>query len=335
MNALARRILFATDFSECSSHAFAHAVAWAAHLKASLDIVHVISLHHGLDLEGAVVQMYLGEQQKIAEDQINSLVDQARAHHLPAVARHIQIGMVPEQHIDELAMNIGAEFLFVGTHGWSGLNRVLLGSTAERVVNTSPCPVITIRTPPPQPDQLESTPGSSPSIRHYRLPAPPSHLLVPIDLSDCSLEALEVALQVAKTFSSTITILHVTEPMGYSLDFTLTHMEKEKLEHEKMRTRVQELTNLIQSQGLTADYQLRSFPTAEAIEKVSRDTQADLLVMGTHGRRGVSRFMMGSVASAVLRHASCPILTVKSPRFRQGHPRRAESGKTPEPTLNS
>lgn len=322
MSVVAKKLLFASDFSSCSEEALFHALAWAKTLHAGIDIVYVLEMHHGLDVEGAVFKLYMDEQQKVATTEIDKLVKRVRSFSVAPVTPHVVWGH-PADQVAQVALDTGADLIFMGTHGWTGFDRVLLGSTAERVISLAPCPVVAVRihSGPVGTAEAESPPAPSQSTADD-LPSLPQHILVPVDFSDCSLEAVEMALQVAQTFRSAVTLLHVSEPIGYSLDFRLSHIEQDKQARENAKARVEELAQLIRSQGLTAHVVFKNPPVSDAIVDVSSQGKVDLIVMGTHGRRGVSRVFLGSVAAAVLRHAACPVLTVKSPRYAVGHPRR-------------
>jgi nucleotide-binding universal stress UspA family protein len=140
-----------------------------------------------------------------------------------------------------------------------------------------------------------------------------------VDFSDCSLEAWEYAVQVAKLFKATVTLLHVLEPVSYGLDFTWSHAQDERRMRERLQTRLSDMVGLLKSQGLTGKQVLRGGTPADSILDSAGKDGCDLIVMGTHGRRGVSHFVSGSVAEAVLRRAVCPVLSVKSPKFAPGH----------------
>ena len=81
------------------------------------------------------------------------------------------------------------------------------------------------------------------------------------------------------------------------------------------------LAELVRSFGLPAETRIRGGVPAESIIACAKEQDCDLIVMGTHGRRGVFSLGYGSVAEAVLRQAPCPVLTVKSPKFEPGHRR--------------
>lgn len=293
MPMLAEKILVATDFSDCAGWAYECARRLAVDCAAQLDVVHVLEAYAGMDPEFPVNRLYLDHLRKEAEPPLNQLVQQADRSGLK-VAGHRVIG-VPSEEIINLSRQLGTDLIVLGTHGRTGMERILLGSTAERVVIGAPCPVLTVRQQ-----------GSKPGFRS---------ILAPVDFSDCSLDALEYAVRVAKQFGASLTVLHVMEPVTYGLDFTLT----QPLEGRQLRTSLEsQLSKLIQpltAQGLTVHSVVRGGSPADSILNWSRTDHYDLIVMGTHGRRGISHVLAGSVAQAVLRRAPCPVLTVKSPKF--------------------
>ena len=264
-------------------------------------------------------QIYLREQEKVAKEHLDNIVQRAKLL-TKQVEAHSLIGF-PAERISQHAEDIGADIMFLGTHGWTGLNRVLLGSTAERVVSGAPCPVLTIR--PTQPEDDDSPPHSNdPSLAEKTTPSVPSHLLIPLDFSDCSLEAVEFALQVAKEFEVSATLLHVMEPLTYSLDFNLTHKETQKQQRENAQKRMIDVAEVFKARGVTTTTLFKDGPVADTILQGIKEVEPDLIVMGTHGRRGFSRLFLGSVAAALLRQAPIPLLTVKSPKYAPTHPRR-------------
>lgn len=329
MAKLAERLLLAADFSECSNRAFENALGWAKACEAELDIVHVLAVHPHVEIEATVSKIYLNEQRKTIGPKLDAAMDRAKAEGVNA-AKHELAGS-PASQINRFAQEIGADLIFVGTHGWTGLDYVLFGSTADRVVSGAPCPVMTIRHPLPERHNTqqggEAHPGKAGQEQPQVVPVP-SHLLVPMDFSDYSQEAAEYAFQVAREFDVSVTLLHVREPASYGLDFTPTQVGAHKRKSQVVEKRGEELTRIFQSRGISATYVLKDPPVLNAILDGAQTCQADLIVMGTHGRRGFSRLLMGSIASAVFRRAPIPVLTVKSPKFAPNHPRRA---KEPNP----
>ncbi len=196
-----------------------------------------------------------------------------------------------------VAEEIGADLLVVGTHGRTGLDHVLVGSTAERVVRIAPCPVLAVKA-----DKDAAQAASVPTIKR---------IVVPIDLSTCSLDALEYAVQFARPLGASITILHAMEPVAYGLDFSLTHAKEWKEQRAYLEKRLTVLTACLTALGIQTDHALKPGLPADSITSYVTGQGYDLMIMGTHGRRGLSHVLVGSIAGAMLRHAPCPVLTVR------------------------
>ncbi len=306
MNNIVTHILFATDFSPCSAPAFRYAVEWAKVFNARLTLFHGLSLQPGLDIDAGIAQRYLDEQRNVAEEHLKHLLGEA-TQHVPQAAIEMRTGLASAQ-ICDVTREHSADLIITGTHGWTGFNRVVFGSIAERVIQRAPCPVLSI--PDRSPEETADL---------HTLTIQPRHIVLPIDFSDCSMDAYEYGVQVAKWFDASLTLVYAIEPLSYSLDFSLTHPLEDKATREKVEQRLQKLTAVLIDQGLTARYELVDQPSMEAILKAGASQEADLLVMGTHGRKGLPRLILGSTTAKVLQHSPYPILTVKSPKFEGGH----------------
>lgn len=308
---LASWILFATDFSECALRAWDHVLFLGKACGAGLDILHVLEFQPGMDPDFEVNSRYLERLREQAVPKLDELVNLAALAGLKAQGR-VSTG-IPSQQINETAKQYDTDLVVLGTHGRTGLQHILMGSTAERVVIGAPCPVLTVRLlrKPQQPGQAQPIPALTEITR----------ILAPVDFSDCSLEALEYAVQVARQFGATVMILHVLEPVAYGLDFTLSHAAEDRKRREGLESRLSQFAEVLRSNDLSARFAVRGGVPAESILNAAREDATGLIVMGTHGRRGVSHLVSGSVAEAVLRHAECPVLTVKSPKFKAGHRR--------------
>ncbi len=263
----------------------------------------------GMNPEYPINDVYLGQLRKEADRHLERLADRASQVGL-SVKKQVVIG-IPSQKITAIARDNGDDLVVVGTHGRTGLEHVLLGSTAERVIRGAPCPVLAVR---------GRKPGSA-QVPDHSSPIAVRRMLVPIDFSDCSLDALEYAVQVAKHVNAAITILHVMEPVAYGLDFTLSHPSELEAKRARLGDRLRDLVQAAAGWGLQADEALRGGLPADSILDYARSRAVDLIVMGTHGRRGISHLVNGSVTEGVLRRADCPVLTVRSPKFAPDHRR--------------
>jgi nucleotide-binding universal stress UspA family protein len=300
------QVLVPTDFSPSSAPAFRYAVEWAKVFEAELTLLHIHSLQPGLDIDAGIAQKFLDEQRKVAREELEKLLTEARQQ-VPSASMELLAGL-PSECICQIAREIKCDLIIMGTHGWTGFNRVLFGSVAERVIQRAPCPVLAI------PHREEADISAM-----HPLQILPRQVVLPLEFSDCSMDAYEYAVQIAKWFDAPLTLVHAIEPLSYSLDFTLTHPLQEKTNRDKVEKRLADLAAVLSEQGLAAKYELLDKPTVDGILETSAVQQADLIVMGTHGRKGLSRMVLGSTACKVLEQSPYPVLTVKSPKFEGGH----------------
>ena len=313
-----KRILFATDFSQWARRAEDYACALACSWRASLTVLSVAEFPSGLNPDYPVNQQYLADLLKHASSQLVDLKGRAERRGI-AVATRVATG-IPSEEVVTAARAEDSDLIVVGTRGKTGLAHVLLGSTAERVIRGAPCPVLTVRMEPADTEQEEGALSRSVMLER---------ILVPVDFSDCSLDALEYAAVVAQQAKASLMLLHVLEPVSYGLDFTLGHSRTREQVRETWTKRLEELAASLRVRQVPVESQLRGGLPSDSILDSARTLPCDLIVMGTHGRRGISHAFSGSVAEAVLRKALCPVLTVRNPKFGPGHRRVIPTAMSP------
>jgi nucleotide-binding universal stress UspA family protein len=160
-----------------------------------------------------------------------------------------------------------------------------------------------VSTPPREPAaQAEVSSGAAAPIRT---------VLHPTDFSGPCAEAFRVACELAGDQSARLTVVHVAVPPPVG---TIKQPVPPPLA-EDPRGKLEELLRRAQASapGLQADYRVETGDAAPRIVGAAQETRCDLIVMGTHGRTGLGRALMGSVAEQVLRTAPCPVVTVKAP----------------------
>jgi nucleotide-binding universal stress UspA family protein len=135
-------------------------------------------------------------------------------------------------------------------------------------------------------------------------------ILFPTDFSTASDAALEYAVSLASDTGASLLIVHVQEPMEY-YGGDMYYGVPSPADPE-----VRRMLESIRPSDTAVSYQHRMElgPPAEVIVRIARDEHADLIVMGTHGRTGLRRMVMGSVAEQVVRNAPCPVLTLRQPQ---------------------
>jgi universal stress protein A len=141
-----QRILCPVDFSDTSNHAVEYAANLAVPLGAEMHLLHVYQLPMYTMPDGALLAGPETAQRvmETGQDSLNKLADKVPKG--TTVNTHLTEG-VPHAEVNRLAKEVGADLVVMGTHGRTGIGHLLLGSVAERVVRTSPIPVLTVRHP--------------------------------------------------------------------------------------------------------------------------------------------------------------------------------------------
>jgi nucleotide-binding universal stress UspA family protein len=301
-------ILVATDFGEAADAALIYGRALATTFGASLDVLHVVA--------NPFLQATTADPQTIeavALRQLNRRLTEEDRRRLN-VRAVIEVSDCPADVIVEHARKAGTDLIVTGTHGRRGVPWLLLGSVAERIVRIAPCPVLSVRHPTGE-FAGSGVPGE---VTLMSL----KHILVATDFGDAADAALTYGRTLAGRFGATLHVLHVVDTsylnvVGADAYASITPDLQEQAD-EEARARLDE--RVIDSDGSGARARpptrkalWRAAMPASAIIQYASDEGIDLIVMGTHGRRGVAHLLMGSVAERVVRTASCPVLTVHHP----------------------
>ncbi len=289
-------LLVATDFSETAEAALDWATDIALAHDASIDLVHTLLLPNQMGDYLPSPPDMSAELQQAALLRLDQSAGRARDRGVE-VTPELRLGL-PSQAILAAARDAGVDLVVMGTLGTTGIRHLLLGSTAERVVQRAHCPVLTIH----------------PDDREHR---PLRQVLVPTDFSNDTELAIEAALRVLPAGEpASLTLLHAYHlPFEYtaygtiptSLDYYMKDSEGEALEklgEAKARLAQDGLeVNVIAQQGYPPDVIVQS---AQALG-------ADLIAMGTQGGSAISNIFLGSTARRVVQTAGCPVLTVRRP----------------------
>jgi nucleotide-binding universal stress UspA family protein len=135
-------------------------------------------------------------------------------------------------------------------------------------------------------------------------------ILCPTDFSDSAQAAFELACALARDYQASLVVLHVTPPpSAYAVDGIAIPIPVE--EPYELRARLVQLYPV--DPGVEVDYRILDGDAGDQIVHTARAAKVDVIVMSTHGRSGFTRLLMGSVAESVMRHAPCPVLTVRGP----------------------
>lgn len=136
-------------------------------------------------------------------------------------------------------------------------------------------------------------------------------ILVPVDFSEVSEKALKYAARFADQFGSKVMLLHVIQPMVYPADFGYPPTMVDTLD-QALRQRIEEkLTALANFGGTSMDTLIRVGQPYLEITTAAQELNIELIIITTHGRTGLKHALLGSTAERVVRHAPCPVLTVR------------------------
>ena len=207
------------------------------------------------------------------------------------------------EEICAVARDLNADLIVAATHGYTGYKRMYLGSTAERVVQHSTCPVLVVR------HHLSGWNGGR-DLR-TRTGFKLSKILVPTDFSKCSQIAFEYGLQLARDFGAELRIVHVINPHAFPFGDKYTELDPAQLLRETEAAAQKQMCSMAaKSKARYSVSVLRGSPAMEICHATNEDV--DLIVISTHGRTGLGHLLIGSVAEHVVRHAHCPVLVIPS-----------------------
>ncbi len=296
-------LLVARDFSTSSDRALHAAFAWARPIGST---VHLLAIQVTNDNPFEPAEQRSGPLERLREqlkDRTHS--DMAQSGYDPgsvSVKHEVQRGEAAGPAIVRYAERAEIDLIMMGTTGRRGVRRAMLGSVAEEVVRTAPCPVATVR----------ATAEGAP-------PAVPEHVVIPIDFSEPSRQALAYGLQLARQMEADVTVVHAIEEPSAPLVYGLEIGEKaQRASSESLQRRVYRALGEWVEQATadvddppSIDMQADTGGPASVICE-SASTPRDLVVMATEGRTGMERMVLGSVAESVLRNAVGPVITARS-----------------------
>lgn len=294
-------ILVATDLSEASDEVVRTAAEIAAAAGAALHLLHAFDLPAGGedDLPAGVRTTFparVAEAERLLKDQVARTVPDG----VPVREQRVEI-FVAHRAILDAAEAAGADLIVVGPHGPRRMADGLLGGTADRVIRSATVPCLVVR-------------GG--------LRMPLRSLLAPVDRSGAANVALEVALGWASALGGRgadrprITALHV---LPRALNVPEAGIDTDAI-REGIADEVAAVLRRSGAQGaVEVETAVRWGESAsdEVVER-AREGGVDLIVLGTHGRGLIKRFLIGSVASGVAQRAACPVLLVPPAMWEKG-----------------
>ncbi|MCP9448333.1 MAG: universal stress protein [Nitrospira sp.] len=275
-------IVLPTDFQRPARRAFTYGLAMARLFNARLRLLHVIKLPSGGESLPPDTR-YARMMRTSALLELGRLARLAREAGVEAEPI-VDFG-VPDDCILRHLRQERATLLVMGTEGRTGWDRLRLGSTAQTLVRRADCPVLAVHG------------GVAGDVARQAARVKLNRIVVGTDFSSCARQAQRVAERLAQLANAMVVVVHVQS------------IEDDGQQGWK---RLDRTVQTLQRRGVRAEGLCRSGNPVETLVEEAGRWEADLVVVGTQGRRGLSRLMLGSVAEGVLRRAGCPVLVVRS-----------------------
>ncbi|MDD5452018.1 MAG: universal stress protein [Desulfovibrionales bacterium] len=267
------KILVATDGSRYSEKALDGAVNIAGKCGSSLYVLNVVELNpEFMSLAPEAVEKMERDSRTLLEETKERVSQKGIT-----CETVIHEGEQPYEFIVSEAKRKKADLIVIGTHGRTGLKKLLMGSVAARVIGHAPCPVMVI--------PLRGSVGLK-------------NILVATDGSIYAEAAVKEAISIAAACDSKLSAVCVVKgqrPTKYT-------SEAEKIVERVVKGAAK---SNIQAEGI-----VREGEPYEVIADLAREKQVDIIIMGRYGRTGLTKLLMGSVTKRVIGHASCAVLVI-------------------------
>jgi nucleotide-binding universal stress UspA family protein len=290
-----RSILVPLDGSLPSEQALPYAAALARRSGASLQLAYV---HTPLLLGEGILYLGTPDVQLWEEEKkyLLSVVDRLKKTGLDKISAHLLEGPIAET-LQEQALGEGCDLVVMTTHGRGPVSRFWLGSVADQLVHRLPIPLFLIRTREETPP-----PSGEPEVRN---------LLVALDGTPTAEQILQPAGALAKLMGASCMLLRVVSAVVPYTVYTETAVDAALADKLRAEAHVylQRLAGSLRDRGIPAQTRIITHAhPATAILNEAASGEYDLIALETHGRRGLPRLFLGSVADKVVRGASLPVL---------------------------
>ncbi|HUK99901.1 MAG TPA: universal stress protein [Nitrospirota bacterium] len=267
------KLLLATDRSEFSEGAVREAINFAKQCFSRLYVMSILETNPQYETIGA--DAYQKEEAE-AMKYLESVRTRAVQEGLPSCEAVLHYGLEPYQIIVDEASEKKVDMIVIGRRGRSGLMKVLMGQVAAKVIGHASCKVLVV----PRAARIE-----------YR------NILVATDGSDHSLAAASEAIGIAKRCGSHIIVLST----AYS-----------EAELEEAKALVNRVAEMARNEGITAEAITPVGRSHNIIIETAGGRGVDLIVMGTYGKTGIKKLLMGSSTEKVIERAGCAVLVARA-----------------------
>lgn len=285
------RLLLSTDGSEFSEGAVREAIRLAQRCSSRLSAISVIETNPEYE---TIAPQLLEKTEKAAWAHLESVKERAKKEGVDCEISIVE-GEDSYRYITDEAVKRRSSMIIMGRRGRTGLKRLMMGSTTARVIGHAPCNVLVV----PRAAKVDF-----------------KSILVATDGSLHAAAAASEAIGIAKKNKSRLTVVSVAAPEA------MTPMDIESVEMQRSLIAEKELTGAERNakdakaaalkEGVAVEAFVLSGKPTDAIIQIAKEKGADLVVLGSHGRTGIEKLLMGSVTERVIVLSACAVLVVKS-----------------------
>lgn len=284
------RLLLATDGSQFSEGAIREAIRLAKRCSSKLSVLSVIETNPEYE---TIAPQLLEKAEKSAQEHLGFVKAQAKKEGVDCTTSILE-GEDSFKYISNEATKNNISMVIMGRQGKTGLRRLVMGSTTARVIGHAPCNVLVV-----------------PSAARVEF----KNILVATDGSRYAKAAASEAIGIAKKNNSKLIVLAVVPSESMQpMDIVHSQMardviaEKEMKEAEKNAKTVKEAA---QKEGVAVEAFIMGGKPSDAIVQTAKEKNVDVILLGSHGKSGIDKLLMGSVAERVIVLSSCAVLVVK------------------------
>jgi nucleotide-binding universal stress UspA family protein len=276
------KILVPSDFSEQANNAFDLALDLSRKSGAALHLLHVVEpvtstvgmTMPGTYMDNSMDQVFMMQLMTRSKERVQQFLEDPKYQDLPVTVETAVDRL--SSKVDEYVKAHGIDLIVMGTKGAGGLEEILIGSNAEKVVRHSTCPVITVRTAP--------------------IPFEVKNIAFATNCEEDAPAMINLLKSMQKFFDATLHLVTINTPAHFQTDRDIRKKQREYAEKCGLRNFTLNIYN--------------DSDEERGITYFADDIHADLIALGTHGRSGLARLFSGSIAESVVNHAKRPVLTL-------------------------
>ncbi len=279
-----KKILWATDFSKASLNSLDYALYFQKHFNCKIIALHVIpelppTMYDDVFIDKKDLEFNFMRIRNSAEKKLNSLI---KRKNIEFDKIFIKEGTVYKV-IDEIATKEKVDMIFIGKKSHPLWEKLLIGSTTTRLIHHTKIPLYLV----------------SKKRRNIEF----SDILVPVDLEEIMDKEIKYAEVLARKFDSVVDVLHVMELYEYEFPFDvlsdIVGKVSKKLDLRLKDVKAKSKYNIV-----------RAISASEAIIEYARKNKSDMIVLATHSRTGISKFLFGSVSEKIVSSSVVPVLLI-------------------------